>query len=88
VILFCNGFSVLLAHLQNASLTVSVGNRVRSGNAIGKLGNSGNTTEPHLHIHAVRGRVTEQDEIAGTAIGVLIEFGSRYLIRGDRFTIR
>jgi murein DD-endopeptidase MepM/ murein hydrolase activator NlpD len=39
------------AHLQPGSLRVKVGDKVRRGQAIGLVGNSGNSTEPHLHFH-------------------------------------
>jgi murein DD-endopeptidase MepM/ murein hydrolase activator NlpD len=41
----------LLAHLQPRTLEVRLGQRVRTGDVIGLCGNSGNTTEPHLHYH-------------------------------------
>jgi murein DD-endopeptidase MepM/ murein hydrolase activator NlpD len=39
----------LYAHLQTGSVKVKVGDAVRSGQPVGKLGSSGNSTEPHLH---------------------------------------
>lgn len=39
------------AHLQPASIRVRVGQRVRRGEVIGLLGNSGNSVGPHLHFH-------------------------------------
>ena len=39
------------AHLQPGSLRVKVGARVRRGQVVGLVGNSGNSTEPHLHFH-------------------------------------
>jgi murein DD-endopeptidase MepM/ murein hydrolase activator NlpD len=39
------------AHLQPGSLRVKVGDKVRRGQALGLVGNSGNSTEPHLHFH-------------------------------------
>lgn len=39
------------AHLRPGSLRVRVGDRVRRGQVIGLVGNSGNSTEPHLHFH-------------------------------------
>ncbi|MEV6509581.1 M23 family metallopeptidase [Streptomyces sp. NPDC051642] len=45
---------VKLAHLRAGSLTVSLGETVRVGQLIGETGNSGNTSEPHLHLHAER----------------------------------
>ncbi len=44
------------AHLQPGSLRVKAGDRVRRGQVIGLLGNSGNSTEPHLHFHMMDGR--------------------------------
>jgi len=39
----------LLAHLMPGSVAVSVGDEVLQGDFIGLCGNSGNTSEPHLH---------------------------------------
>ena len=41
------------AHLQKGSLKVRPGDRVRRGEVIARLGNSGNTSAPHLHFHIV-----------------------------------
>lgn len=41
---------LILAHLQQNSITVSVGDAVQAGDIIGKVGNSGTTSEPHLHM--------------------------------------
>jgi len=43
------------AHLQPGSLRVKEGDRVRRGQLLGKLGNSGNTGGPHLHFHVCSG---------------------------------
>jgi Peptidase family M23 len=43
---------LVLAHLMNQSIMVKAGDTVQYGDIIGRIGNSGNTTEPHLHIHA------------------------------------
>jgi MFS family permease len=44
------GRYVVLAHLQRHSAVVLVGDRVRDGQALARVGNTGNTDEPHLHI--------------------------------------
>lgn len=46
---------VALAHLRRGSLLVSPGDRVGPGERIGSCGNSGNSTQPHLHIQAMDG---------------------------------
>ncbi len=46
-----NGEFSLIAHLQPRSQRFRVGDRVETGAVLGLCGNSGNTTEPHLHYH-------------------------------------
>jgi hypothetical protein len=48
-----DGVYALYAHLQPGSLRVKVGDRVKAGQVIGLVGNSGNSTEPHLHFHLI-----------------------------------
>jgi hypothetical protein len=45
------------AHLQPSSLRVAVGDRVRRGQVIGLLGNSGNSDLPHLHFQVTDGPI-------------------------------
>ncbi|HUQ05608.1 MAG TPA: M23 family metallopeptidase [Kofleriaceae bacterium] len=52
---FGNGEFALLAHLQAGSVTVKVGAKVTRGQTLGLTGNSGNTSEPHLHFHVQDG---------------------------------
>lgn len=47
------GGIVALCHLKHGSVVVSVGSRVAIGEQIGCCGNSGNSTEPHLHLQAM-----------------------------------
>ena len=49
------GVFALYAHLKQGSPTVKVGDKVTRGQVIGRLGNSGNTSEPHLHFQLERG---------------------------------
>jgi murein DD-endopeptidase MepM/ murein hydrolase activator NlpD len=44
-----DGRYAMYAHLAPHSVAVHVGDRVKAGDPLGLLGNSGNTTGPHLH---------------------------------------
>jgi murein DD-endopeptidase MepM/ murein hydrolase activator NlpD len=41
------------AHLKPFSVTVKPGARVKAGDIIGEVGNSGDSSEPHLHFHVM-----------------------------------
>ncbi|MEZ5778198.1 MAG: M23 family metallopeptidase [Paracoccaceae bacterium] len=76
VILDCGDLRVELAHLRQGSVTVAAGDRVAVGDPLGRVGNSGNTTEPHLHIHAVD---------PATGLGVPMAFNGRFPVRNSLF---
>lgn len=46
-----NGNYAFYAHLQPGSIRVKLGDKVRRGQVLGLVGNTGNSTEPHLHFH-------------------------------------
>jgi hypothetical protein len=46
-----DGVYAVFAHLRRGSVRVGKGDRVRAGDVLGEVGNSGNTSEPHLHFH-------------------------------------
>lgn len=48
------GTYLILAHLQKGSVRVKEGQQIKEGTVIAKVGNSGNSSEPHLHIHHQR----------------------------------
>ena len=50
-----SGAYVFYAHLLKGSLLVSEGDKVRKGQALAKLGNTGNANASHLHFHAMNG---------------------------------
>jgi hypothetical protein len=74
---------VLLGHMRSGSVTVHPGDYVTTDNQLGEVGNSGNSDEPHLHVHAQRpGHLW--DPFSGDPLP--IRFEGRYLVRNDRVT--
>lgn len=49
------GLSGVYAHFVPGTVAVRVGQRVRAGDRLGLLGNSGGSLAPHLHFHVVNG---------------------------------
>ena len=45
------GAYAFYAHLQRGSLKAKLGDKVKAGQVLGLLGNTGNSTAPHLHFH-------------------------------------
>lgn len=83
VVVMCHGVEVLLAHMMQGSVLVSEGVEVSEGQELGAVGNSGNTSQPHLHIHAERGG-TDGRILDG--VGVPMTFEGRFLVRNNLFT--
>lgn len=80
VVIRCQGVKVLLAHLRRGSVRVRPGETVAPGAPVGEVGNSGNTTQPHLHIHAERGG-SETGILDG--VGVPVRYDGRFLVRNS-----
>ena len=45
------GYYAFYAHLKPGSVKVKLGDKVTRGQVVGLVGNTGNSTEPHLHFH-------------------------------------
>jgi len=82
-ILRCGGVDVVLAHFTPGSLAVKEGERVRTGTFLARVGNSGASDAPHLHVHAQKpgGPLSP---MSGEPVAV--RFGGRYLVRSDRYS--
>jgi murein DD-endopeptidase MepM/ murein hydrolase activator NlpD len=48
---FGNGEFGFLGHMRQGSIRLQPGDEVEMGQELGRCGNSGNTSEPHLHFH-------------------------------------
>jgi murein DD-endopeptidase MepM/ murein hydrolase activator NlpD len=57
-----NGEFSLLAHMQKGSVRVKAGDKVRQGDVLGLLGNSGNSDAPHLHYQLMAGGVIYRND--------------------------
>lgn len=55
VLLRCAAGYLLCAHLRQGSVTVSVGQSVQRGEPLGRVGNSGHSAMPHLHLQLMDG---------------------------------
>ncbi|MEE4347414.1 MAG: M23 family metallopeptidase [Paracoccaceae bacterium] len=82
VILRCGEAEIVLAHMRQGSVTVAPGDTVSTGERLGEVGNSGASTEPHLHIHAQRPPEGGAPPISGDPLALRID--GRFLLRGDR----
>lgn len=58
------GLYAFYAHLKKGSVRVKKGERVRLGQELGRLGNTGNTSAPHLHLHVM----TTPSALAGDGV--------------------
>lgn len=81
-----NGEYSVYAHLVPGSVRVNAGEKVRTGHVIGRLGSSGNSTEPHLHFHVCdRASTMSCAGIPPTFIGIRLPMadGARPIQSGD-----
>lgn len=84
VILRCGDADIVFAHMRKGSVTVSPGDTLTTGDLLGAVGNSGASTEPHLHIHAQRPAAESTQPIAGDPLALRID--GRFLVRGDHLS--
>ena len=80
--------TVLLAHLRAGSMAVDIGGEVERGALLGRVGNSGRSSEPHLHIHAVRGLQRGLDIVLKHGEAVPLTFEKRVFVRNSVINIR
>ena len=84
VVLQCGDYLILLAHLRLGSVAVSIGDSVTTRQKLGEAGNSGQSNEPHLHVHAQRPAQTGP-LLSGEPVH--LTFDRRFVVRGDRLNV-
>jgi hypothetical protein len=78
------GTFVLLAHLKAGSLRVTEGEHVAAGQPIAECGNSGNSTQPHLHLQAMN----NADPSIAAGVAIAFHRFREYPRGADGFQIR
>ena len=77
IALGAHGPFLLLAHLQRGSVRLQPGDWVSEGDPVGRCGNSGNSTEPHLHLQVTDS--TDWTSARGLPIAFRRQDGSMWL---------
>jgi murein DD-endopeptidase MepM/ murein hydrolase activator NlpD len=85
-VLRCGALIILLSHLQQGSVTISPGTVVRKGDPLAKAGNSGDSAEPHLHIHAQRPAAPGQPLLSGEPVPIRLI--GEYPVRNLHYDVR
>ncbi len=80
----CGEFYVVMAHFRQGTIGVREGQAVAVGDVLGELGNSGNSSQPHLHIHAQRG-LPEGAPLGGEPLALTIN--GRFPVRNERIRV-
>jgi murein DD-endopeptidase MepM/ murein hydrolase activator NlpD len=84
VLLACGDVIVVLAHMRPGSVRVATGEAVIVGQPLGQVGNSGNTGEPHLHLHVQRAG-TPAAPLSGEPLWFTIQ--GRFAVRNAVLTV-
>jgi murein DD-endopeptidase MepM/ murein hydrolase activator NlpD len=71
---------LFMVHLRSGTIRVRKGDHVERGDVVARVGNSGNTSEPHLHVHV------QDSPTAGDGQGVPFHFGN-YVLDGTGETV-
>ena len=78
---------VVLGHMKKGTVVAELGKRIYAGDPVGHVGNSGNTSEPHLHLHVQDGPTVKQHRGIPFTVARVKQNGAvvrdAVLLRGD-----
>ena len=74
-----NGECSLLGHIQKGSLSVKVGDVVRRGDLVARMGNSGSSNNPHVHYELRTGKDLKAEGLPANFVGYRRHLGSKVL---------
>ena len=77
IVVGCDGFDVYIAHIKNGSFRVTQEQIVGVTDIIAEVGNTGNSTEPHMHILAYR------EDKDGSMIPLPLLLDGKYYLKND-----
>nr|MDQ3073783.1 M23 family metallopeptidase [Bacteroidota bacterium] len=80
----CDKYRIFMAHILKGSYLAKEGDNVKPGQPLARLGNSGFTVEPHLHIQAYTDYNKTGDLLPGRSVPML--FRDRFLSLNELFT--
>ncbi|WP_353894184.1 M23 family metallopeptidase [Proteinivorax hydrogeniformans] len=80
LVIEAKGVMVTMLHLKEGSIQVNEGQQIKQGQPIAKVGKSGMSTVPHLHIQATKEDVWYKEPVP-------MLFDGEFLIRGDKIKI-
>ena len=72
----------ILAHLKLGSTTAKVGDKVKKGQVIALCGNSGNSSQPHLHYHL------QNTPVIQDGVGIKCYFQKVNVVDGDKSELK
>jgi hypothetical protein len=81
VVLRCGRTEVAMAHLKRGTIVVQAGQPISAGMILAQVGNSGASSEPHLHINA---QTPGTDAAPFSGKPVVMLFNGAFLARNDR----
>jgi hypothetical protein len=79
----CGNVIAFLGHFRRGGVVAETGRFVTAGALLGYVGNSGNSDEPHLHVHIQRPASAAAPPLAGEPMH--LTFGGRFPVRNMTF---